>query len=80
MVDDSSINSKNVDFVYWNISKAFNIFTKRFKLKFEEVDIVLHRLDAEWEQKRMQMYFQWCIQELVKGYTPKPPGDQPFIR
>jgi len=72
-----SINTDDVDDVYFNMSKALNMFVKKHTLKFEEVDIVLHRLEAEWFQKKMDMYFTY----LTATYEPdKPSNDSSYVK
>jgi len=74
---EPSINTDNIDDIYFSMSKALGIFVKRHTLKFEEVDIVLHRLYAEWDQKKMDMYFTY----LVSTYQPdKPSNDSSYVK
>ena len=37
-MSDLSINAKNCDMTYLNMSKALRIFVNKYDLKFEEVD------------------------------------------
>jgi len=72
-----SINAKNCDETYFSMSKAFGIFVKKYELKFEEVDVVIHRLEAEWNQKKMDMYFTY----LISTYKPdKKPNDSSYVK
>jgi len=59
------------------MSKALNIFTQRHDLKFEEVDIILHRLRAEWDQKKMSMYFTYLAETYKED---KPAKDQSYVK
>jgi len=75
--DKPSINTDNIDNVYFSMSKALSIFVKKHTLKFEEVDIVLHRLEAEWFQKKMDMYFGYLI---VNYKEDKPINDSSYVK
>jgi len=72
---EPSIDTKLVDTIYLNMSKALNTFVRRNNLKFEEVDIILHRMESEWDQKKMQMFFMY-----LSDTHRKPPKDPSFIR
>ena len=75
---EPTINVKYVDTCYINLSKAFNIFASRYKLKFEEIDIIMSRITAEFRQKQMDMYVRYVMEEVMgilskPGEKPKPP-------
>ena len=73
-----SINPEYVDFIYLNMSKAINIFARRYELKFEEIDVILHRLEEEWTQKKMDLYFRYCM-DMYKENVKKP-DDSHYIK
>ncbi len=77
MSEKPSINAENVDSIYLNMSKALNIFTKRHSLKFEEVDIILHRLESEWDQKKMNLYFTYLVDVYKED---KPSNDSSYVK
>ena len=75
---EPTINVKYVDDSYLNMSKALNIFAQRYKLKFEEIDIIMGRLGAEFRQKHLDMYVRYVMEEVMgilakPGEKPKPP-------
>ena len=53
------------------------IFVTKHNLKFEEVDIIIYRLKAEWDQKKMNMYFRYLIDTYKDD---KPPQDQSYVK
>lgn len=59
------------------MSKALGIFVKKHELKFEEIDVILGRLKAEWDQKKMDMYFTY----LISTYKPdKKSNDSSYVK
>ena len=75
---EPTINVKYVDDCYVNMSKALNIFAQRYNLKFEEIDIIVGRMSAEFRQKQMDMYVRYVMEEVMgilgkPGEKPKPP-------
>ncbi len=77
MNKEPSIDTDDIDNVYFSMSKALGIFVKKHTLKFEEVDIILHRLEAEWDQKKLDMYFTY----LVSTYQlDKPSNDSSYVK
>ena len=75
---EPTINVGYIDTCYINMSKALNIFAQRYNLKFEEIDIIMSRMSAEFRQKQMDMYVRYVMEEVMgilakPGEKPKPP-------
>jgi len=57
------------------MSKALNIFAQRYNLKFEEIDIVMGRLSAEFRQKQMDMYVRYVLEKVMEDVFGIKPDD-----
>jgi len=61
------INNKDVDEVYEVMRKTFtDQLEKHVGMTFEEMDIVLYRLNANVKQAKMELFFKWQIDGTKK--------------
>ena len=78
MTDDKepTINVEYIDNCYIGMSKALNIFAQRYNLKFEEIDIIMGRLSAEFRQKQMDMYVRYVLEKVMEDVFGIKPDDE----